>query len=64
MIKEAIAKFMEGQSLSRKEAYEVMDEILAEKATEAQISAFLVALQLKGSTVDELAGSVDAYKER
>jgi len=64
MIKEAISKFMEGQSLTRKEAYLVMDEILAGKATEAQISAFLVAMQLKGSTVDELAGSVDAYRER
>lgn len=64
MIKEAINKFMEGQSLTRKEAYLVMDEILAGKATEAQISAFLVAMQLKGSTVDELAGSVDAYRER
>lgn len=64
MIKEAINKFMEGQSLTRKEAYLVMDEILSGKATEAQISAFLVAMQLKGSTVDELAGSVDAYRER
>jgi len=64
VIKEAIAKFMEGKSLSRKEAYEVMDQILSGKATEAQISAFLVALQLKGSTVEEIAGSVDAYRER
>lgn len=64
MIKEAIAKFMDGQSLTRKEAYLVMDEILSNKATEAQISAFLVAMQLKGSTVDEVAGSVDAYRER
>lgn len=64
MIKEAITKFMEGQSLSRREAYLVMDEILSGKATEAQISAFLVALQLKGSTLDEIAGSIDAYRER
>ena len=64
MIKEAIAKFMDGQSPSRREAYLVMDEILSNKATEAQISAFLVAMQIKGSTVDEVAGSVDAYRER
>ncbi|RMF56701.1 MAG: anthranilate phosphoribosyltransferase [Calditrichaeota bacterium] len=64
MIKEAIAKFMEGESLTRKEAYLVMDEILSGKATEAQISAFLVAMQLKGSSKDEIAGSVDAYRER
>ncbi|RMH91083.1 MAG: anthranilate phosphoribosyltransferase [Calditrichaeota bacterium] len=64
MIKEAINKFLKGESLTRREAYLVMDEILSGSATEAQISAFLVALQLKGSTVDELAGSVDAYRER
>lgn len=64
MIKEAISKFMEGQSLSREEAYKVMEEILNGKATEAQISAFLVALQIKGSTVDELAGSVQAYRDK
>lgn len=64
MIKEAIEKFMDGKSLTRHEAYEVMDEILSGKVTEAQISAFLVALQLKGSTVEELAGTVQAYREK
>lgn len=64
MIKEAINKFIQGESLSRREAFLVMDDILSGKATEAQISAFLVALQLKGGTVDEIAGSVDAYRRR
>jgi anthranilate phosphoribosyltransferase len=64
MIKEAIEKFVDGKSLTRHEAYEVMDEILSGKVTEAQISAFLIALQLKGSTVDELAGTVEAYREK
>lgn len=64
MIKEAIAKFLEGKSLSREESYKVMQEILSDQATEAQISAFLIALQLKGSTVDELIGSVEAYRDR
>lgn len=64
MIKEAINKFMEGKSLTREEAYKVMEEILSDEATEAQISAFLIALQMKGSTVDELAGSVQAYRDR
>jgi len=64
MIKEAITMFMEGKSLSREESYKVMEEILAGKATESQISAFLVAMQVKGSTFDELAGSVQAYRER
>ncbi len=63
-IQQAINKLMQGESLTRKEAYWVMEEILNGKATEAQVSAFLVALQMKGSTFDELAGSVDAYRER
>ncbi len=63
-IQQAINKLLEGESLSRKEAYWVMEEILNGKASEAQVSAFLVALQMKGSTFDELAGSVDAYRER
>jgi anthranilate phosphoribosyltransferase len=64
MIKEAIAKFMDGKSLTREESYKVMEEILSDEASEAQISAFLVALQMKGSTFDELAGSVQAYRDR
>ncbi len=63
-IQQAINKLLEGESLTRKEAYWVMEEILNGKASEAQVSAFLVALQMKGSTFDELAGSVDAYRER
>ncbi len=63
-IQQAINKLMQGESLTRKEAYWVMEEILNGKASEAQVSAFLVALQMKGSTFDELAGSVDAYRER
>ncbi|MEZ4761683.1 MAG: hypothetical protein R3C26_00315 [Calditrichia bacterium] len=38
MIKQAIAKFMDGKDLSRAEAYQVMDEILSGQATEAQVS--------------------------
>jgi anthranilate phosphoribosyltransferase len=38
MIKEAIEKFMDGKSLSRHEAYEVMDEILSGKVTESPCS--------------------------
>lgn len=64
MIKEAIQKLMEGQSLTREESYNVMNQILSGKATESQIAAFLVAMQVKGSTPEELAGSVAAYRER
>jgi anthranilate phosphoribosyltransferase len=64
MIREAILKFLDGKSLTREEAYQVMEEILTDKASEAQISAFLVAMQMKGSTLEELTGSVQAYRDK
>ena len=50
------------QSLSREQAREVMSEILAGKATDAQIAALLVALHMKGETVDEIVGFAEAIR--
>ena len=46
--------------MSRKESRLVMNEIMDKKATDAQISAFLVALRMKGETVDEITGTAEA----
>lgn len=51
------------QALSREEAREVMTEILAGTATDAQIGAFLVALHMRGETVDEIVGFAEAIRE-
>lgn len=56
MIREAIAKLVGGESLSRDEATGTMEEIMAGEATGAQIGAFLAALRAKGETVEEIAG--------
>ena len=50
------------QSLSREEAREVMSEILAGNCTDAQIAALLVALRMKGETVDEIVGFAQAIR--
>src|SRR5574340_1517749 len=50
------------QSLSREDAREVMSEILGGKATDAQIAALLVALQMKGETVEEIVGFAEAIR--
>ena len=50
------------ESLSREEARLVMAEILAGKCTDSQISAFLVALHMKGETVEEIVGFAEAIR--
>lgn len=64
MIKDAIAKLADRLSLTEKEAEEVMNEIMDGAATPAQIAAYLMGLRLKGETVEEIAGSVRAMRER
>lgn len=56
MIREAIQHLVDGQSLTEEQASQVMGEIMAGEATPAQLGALLVALRLKGETVDEIAG--------
>src|SRR5574340_1822415 len=50
------------ESLSREEARAVMSEILRGEATDAQIAALLVALHMKGETVEEIVGFAEAIR--
>lgn len=50
------------QSLDRTEAREVMSEVLAGKCSDAQIAALLVALRMKGETVEEIVGFAEAIR--
>jgi anthranilate phosphoribosyltransferase len=50
------------QSLSRKDARAVMTEVLTGQCTEAQIGALLVALHMKGETVEEIVGFAEAIR--
>jgi anthranilate phosphoribosyltransferase len=49
-------------SLTRDEARTVMGELLSGKATDAQIAALLVALHMKGETVEEIVGFAEAIR--
>src|SRR5499427_8296175 len=63
MLVEAIHKIAHHRgSLSRDEARAVMGELLAGKATDAQIAALLVALHMKGETVEEIVGFAEAIR--
>lgn len=55
-----LSTLMDGGSLDRTVARAAMAEILDGAASPAQISAFIVALRMKGETVEELSGMVDA----
>ena len=50
------------QSLDREEARDVMAEVLTGKCTDAQIAALLIALRMKGETVEEIVGFAEAIR--
>ena len=50
------------QSLDRAEAREVMSEVLTGKCTDAQIAGLLIALRMKGETVEEIVGFAEAIR--
>jgi anthranilate phosphoribosyltransferase len=63
MITEALHRIANHrQSLSRDEARALMAQILAGEATDAQIAALLVALHMKGETVEEIVGFAEAIR--
>jgi anthranilate phosphoribosyltransferase len=62
-LKNILLHLMRGQNIARRDARHLLDELLSEKATDTQISAALVALAIKGETVDELAGMAEAMRE-
>jgi anthranilate phosphoribosyltransferase len=50
------------QSLARDEARAVMTEVLTGRCSDAQIAALLVALHMKGETVEEIVGFAEAIR--
>ncbi|BFM05723.1 anthranilate phosphoribosyltransferase [Halioxenophilus aromaticivorans] len=61
-IKAALAQVVEGKDLSTEQMAAVMQQIMTGQATDAQIGGFLVALRLKGETVDEITGAVQVMR--
>jgi anthranilate phosphoribosyltransferase len=64
MIAQAIAKLVEGASLTQEEAAAAMEAIMEERATPAQFGAFVTALRLKGETADEIAGMAEVMRRK
>ena len=63
MIKEAIQLLAQGNNLSKQQAYECMNEIMAGEASQIQMASYLTALSLKGETIDEITGSAGGMRE-
>src|SRR5207253_10006428 len=63
MIRNALSRLLDGHDLKQDETRDVMRFIMEGEATPAQIGGFLVALRLKGETVDEIAGCAEAMRE-
>jgi len=64
VIREAIARIVDGASLTAEEAAAVMGEIMDGQATPAQIGALITALRMKGETPEEIAGFAVAMRQR
>jgi len=63
-MKEYIQKVVSGGNLSRDEAQAAMNTIMSGEATEAQIGGFLVAMRLKGETVEEFSSFTAVMREK
>lgn len=62
-IKQALASVVEGNNLTEAEMKQVMNQIMTGNATDAQIGGLLIALRMKGETVEEITGAADAMRE-
>lgn len=63
-MQEAIQKVVDREDLTKEEAKKVMNLMLSGEATQAQLGAFLVAMRMKGETLEELTGFAEVLKEK
>src|SRR5687767_10921609 len=63
-LRKFLPRLVRGENLSRAEASEFLNALLENDATDAQIAAALVALLLKGETVEELTGMAEVMRAR
>ncbi len=63
-MKPLIAKAANGTPLTRAEAREAFNIMMSGDATPSQIAGFLMALRVRGETVDEITGAVEIMREK
>ena len=62
-IKQALPLIINQEDLTRDAMRDVMRQIMSGGASDAQIGAFLVALRIKGESIDEITGAVEVMRE-
>jgi anthranilate phosphoribosyltransferase len=62
VLTQAIDHLASGRDLAREQAAEVLAEIMAGNASEAQTAAVLIALRTKGESVDEIVGLAETMR--
>ena len=63
-LKKFIAKVAEGQSLTLEESREAFTVMMSGEATPAQTGAFLMALRVRGETVEEITGGAQVMRAK
>ena len=61
-LKSIIGKVATGATLSREEAASAFDAMMSGEATPSQMGGLLMALRVRGETVDEITGAVSAMR--
>src|ERR1700686_5657734 len=63
-LKSIIGKVATGATLSRDEAASAFDAMMSGNATPSQMGGFLMALRVRGETVDEITGAARAMRAK
>lgn len=63
-LKPLLGKVASGQALTRDESRQAFDVLMSGEATPSQIGGFLMALRVRGETVDEIVGAVETMRSK
>lgn len=64
MIREVLEEIIDNKrDLTREEAYECMNDLISGEYPDTVVSAFLIALRMKGETIEEITGLVQSMRD-
>jgi anthranilate phosphoribosyltransferase len=63
-LREFLKKLSEFKNLTKEEIIQCLEDITEGRATDAQIGAFIMAMKMKGETVEELEGAASFFREK